>query len=242
MVNENKPGLGRRAASAAGRVGVKVGKHSAAWIGRNVIVPAVVTLALIAGLTYIFLPYIGAQIAKVPTSLSEMLFGVKLPPQVQLDEANHRCAITAGYHDGETKIERLGAEMAHINLATATGKTVSQIYEDLQTLVVPGSKVASIRSCTFDYNWYHFTRAQKGKWSQAEIALDGCLDNRSKCFKDNPWLQCVKYEIRNTWRGATPGPDYTLRSDTRVKRVYPENPGPDDAEFFCDAEDAKKLK
>jgi hypothetical protein len=216
---ETRKEIARRAASAAGRGG----KHTANYIGKWVLMP----VAIIAAIAIVAIPYLAHQV-------KEAITGPTLSPQMQLDEANRRCALTAAYHDGQTKLERLGAAMAHINLAKATGKTTSQIYEDFQTLVIPGGKVASVRSCTFDYSAYHLTKAQRGNWSIAELALDECLKDQSKCFKENPWLACVKYEIRNTWKAATPTPDYRLRSDPRVKRVYPENPGPNDAEFFCD--------
>jgi hypothetical protein len=223
MEDNRRSGLGRRVASAAGRGG----KHAANYFGKWVLAPIAMVAAVVVALVFFAIPYLTGQ-------MKDTFTGPKLTPKVQLNQANRRCALVAAYHDGQSKLERLGAAMAHINLANAKGMTTSQIYERFLTLVIPGEKVISVRSCTADYIGYGWTMAQKGNWSAGEIALDDCLRDESRCLEEHPWLSCVKYEIRNTWKKATPKPDYRLRTDPRVRRVYPENPGPNDAEFFCD--------
>ena len=217
--------IAKRAGAAAGRLGSRITGHTFRWIGLYICAPVAIVLGLILGMRWLLLPYIAE-------SVKEVISGPTLPPKIVLGQGNRRCALVAAYHDGWTRIERLGAAMAHIHLANKRGLTTAEVYEGFLTLVVPNSNVLSQRSCTVDYVAYGWTKAQQAIWSVGEIALDECLADQPKCFTEHPWLATVQYEIRNTWKGATPSPDYRLRTDPRVKRVFPENPGPDDAEFF----------
>lgn len=211
------------------RVASSVGRGIVRFIGLYIVAPLVVVYALF----FIALPKVGDQLLNVPGSILRKFTGPKLPPKDQLDEANRLCALVAAYHDGRTEIERLGAAMAHINLAKASGLTVAEVYNDFGTLKVPEDDLTAARSCTADRLAYGWSSAQKGKWSAGVIALDNCLRDREACFKKHPWLKCVQFEIRNTWEYSLPFPDTRFRTDKRFVRVYPENPKSGDAEFFC---------
>jgi hypothetical protein len=235
-MESQKPGFGRRAASVAGKAGAHVGKKSAAYFGRYVILPIVVTLAIFAGFTWILLPNVVSMIASLPSAISTLIRGPQLPPKLQLEKAEKRCALTAALQDGRTKIEKLGAAMATINLAESLGLTTCQVYNGYKTLAIPGGKVLAVpRSSTLDYQAYVNTDSGLAQYNVGRLALEECANDLDACFQKYPWLKCVKYEIRNTWKYAFPPPDWHLRSDERVKRVYPEHPKPGEAEFFCPA-------
>jgi hypothetical protein len=160
----------------------------------------------------------------------------ELPPKEQVTQTEEYCAQLAGYDDGATDDERLAIAVATINRARASRRTTCEVYKSFASLIGPERQplVQWHRETQVMYAVSKLSADRLALFNQTGLLLKKYLADPTEDVKRFPWLTCVEYYRRSTWRWATPWPDKSLGTDS-TKLVWISSFDNDGvrAEFFC---------
>jgi len=219
MESENKPGMGRRAASVAGRGG----KHVANYFGRWIILPATVaSIIVVAGLHVLT--------GKFPWTGTIDPSKVEMSP-VQIEQVELDCGLRLGWEDGQTDEERFFSLVAAYNRSKIMKTGFCDIARKFWTLRAENHPV---------WNWEYrpykeadkvssdWTPDQLAQYNKLKSSFQDYLKDPAKQQQAYPWLACVFAYQRTTYPGLLPWPDSRL--DTTARLVHTSASG---AKYYC---------
>ena len=192
-------------------------KYAASWIGKYIVLPVVIILAL-----YGVYLYHSTRERPAPPK-----------PEVVISEADRRCYAVAAWDDAYDEDELIFVTFAVMNLSKRLKMQPCDTYKEALTIRAPSQPLHPLlkmfgRKITVVETWAKQFVGSNAWQARAEQTVEKVLKDPSPYLAQHPWLECVERYIRSKNRTLAWTNQEAMRTEMRL--VHTSTQG---AEYFC---------